>query len=127
MLIPGSLDPDPKQHESILRTFSSVIEPIPEQSKLSFAGKLLGTSETIEQLSSGKVGLAMCLIRSSKGKYLVLIWRFSADLEIASTDEERIAATRILAHVLELLRQCRVYNVHRQLVDCLSLILRNKV
>lgn len=98
-------DLDAKQHYAITHSTAESARTIPDTKKLSLIDQLLSSS----QLTAEKGGLVRCLIVS-----------------LQSSKDGDSSAT-VLTSLLDLLRNCAVYETHCELVGCVTTILRDKV
>jgi len=101
---------------------------ISDDEKLSLIRQLLTPVAGSLKVTAEKVGLVRCLISSLQCKYDYAGMTHVADIcGTAPKDPDEAFLVGILTSIPSLLRDCIGFDTHCELVDCVIVILRNKV
>jgi nucleolar pre-ribosomal-associated protein 2 len=104
---------DAGQYWSITDSVTKSVQSIPENEKLSLMERILPTSA--QQCTAERVMLVRCILSAMHG---------SRKHGAAAPEVDSVS---ILVRLLELLSTCSEYDVHQQLVACVTTVLREQV
>lgn len=104
---------DAGQYWTITDSVMKAVQSISEDEKLSLIERLLPTS--VQQCTAEKVMLVRCIISAM---------HVSRKHGVAISETGSVS---VLVRLLELLNACSEYNVHQQLVACVTAVLREQV
>jgi nucleolar pre-ribosomal-associated protein 2 len=103
---------DAGQYWSITDSVTKSVQNIPENEKLSLMERILPTSA--QQCTAERVMLIRCILSAMHGSR-----KHGAAPDVGSVS--------VFVRLLELLHTCSEYDVHQQLVACVTMVLREQV